>query len=144
MAGMLQKEHPFSLIYKIFLKMCLVYTSSWVHISTKFNWVFFFGLIMYVTLRKCWKNIKKVLKRVSKIASFLGPNYGWLKTGRKTTIFYPPIGFGCHFQRLSPIELKFYMEQYNTFNNFWCFMAPPLKMLKSTLFFATNWIFVFS
>ena len=135
MAGMLQEEHPFSLMYKIFLKMCLVYTSSWVHISTKFNGVFFFGLIMDLTLRRCWKNIKKVLKRVSKIACFLGLNYGRLKTGRKTTTFYPPNGFGCHFQRLSPIELKFYMEQHNTLNNFSYFMAPPLKMLKKYTFF---------
>ena len=71
MAGMLQEEHPFILIYKIFLKMCLVYTSSWVHFSTKCFGVFFFGLIMDVRLRRCWKNIKNVLKRVSKIASKL-------------------------------------------------------------------------
>ena len=89
------RVHPFSLMYKIFLKMCLVYTSSWVHFSTKFNGVFFFGLIMDVRLRRCWKNIKKVLKRVSKIACFLGPNYGRLKTGRKTTTFYLPHSFGC-------------------------------------------------
>ena len=114
---MLQEEHPFSLIYKIFLKMCLVYTSSWVHISTKFNGVLFFGLIMDVRLRRCWKNIKKVLRRVSKIACFLGPKYGRLKTG-----------FGCHFQRLSPIE------QHNTLNNFSCFMALSLKMLKRFFF----------
>ena len=138
MAGMLQEEHPFSLMYKIFLKMCLVYTSSWVHISTKFIGVFFFGLIMDVRLRRCWKNTKKVLKRVSKIACFLGLNYGRLKTGRKTTTFYPPNGFGCHFQRLTPIELKFYMEQHNTLNNFSCFMAPPLKMLKKYTFFCNE------
>ena len=111
--------------------MCLVYTSSWVHISTNFNGVFFFGLIMDVRLRRCWEHIKKVLKRVSKKACFLGPNYGRLKTGRKTTTFYLPHGFGCHFQRLSLIVLKFYMEQHNTLNNFSCFMAPPLKMLSS-------------
>ena len=58
-----------------------------------------------------------------------------LKTGWKTTTFYPPNGFGCHFQRLTPIELKFSMEQHNTHNIFLCFMAPPLKRLKKyTLF----------
>ena len=55
MAGILQEEHPFSLIYKIFFKMCLFY-------------------------------MKKVLKRVSKIACFLDPNYGRLpdRTGVKS------------------------------------------------------------
>ena len=137
------EEHHFSLIYKIFLKMCLVYTSSWVHFSTKCFGVFFSGLIMNVRLRRYWKNIKNVLKRVSKIACFVGPNYGGLKTGWKTTTFYPPNGFGCHFQRITPIELKFNMKLHNTLNNFSCFMAPPLKMLKKYTFFVTNWIFVF-
>ena len=27
--------------------------------------------------------------------------------------FYPPNGFGCHFQILTPIELKLYMKQQN-------------------------------
>ena len=61
-----------------------------------------------------------------------------LKTGWKTTTFYLQNGFGCHFQRLTPIELKFYMEQHNTCKNFPCFMAPPLKMLKKYTFFVTN------
>ena len=90
---------------------------------------------------ECGKN---VLKRVSKIACFVGPNYGGLKTGWKTTTFYPPNGFGCHFQRITPIELKFNMKQHNTLNNFSCFMAQPLKMLKKYTFLATNWLFVFS
>ena len=113
MAGMLQEEHPFIMM---FLKMYLVYTSSWVHFSTKFNGVFFFGLIMYVKWRRCEKNSKKVSKRVSKIVCFLGQNYGRLKTRWKTTTFYLPNGFGCHFQRLTPIELQFYMVQPNTCN----------------------------
>ena len=56
-----------------------------------------------------------------------------LKTGWKTTTFYPPNSFGRHFQRLGPIELKFYMEQHNTCN-FPCFMATPLKMLKKFIY----------
>ena len=67
-------------------------------------------------------------------------NYGRLKTGWKTMTFYSSNGFGCHFQRISPIELKFYMEQHNNLNFFTYFMAPPLKMLKKCTFFATNWI----
>ena len=43
MAEMLQEEHPFSLMYKIFLKIYSVYTSSWAQFSIKFNGVFFFG-----------------------------------------------------------------------------------------------------
>ena len=59
-----------------------------------------------------------------------------LKTGWKTTTFYLPNGFGCHFQRLTQIELKFHMEQHNTCNIFSCFIAPPLKMLKKIHFFS--------
>ena len=93
---------------------------------------------MDVRLTRYWKNIKNVLKRVSKIACFVGPNYGGLKAGWKTTTFYPPNGFGCHFQRITPIELKFNMKQHNTLNNFSCFMAQPLKMLKKVHFFGNE------
>ena len=70
--------------------------------------------------------------------------YNWslasvqVKKRVQTTNFYPPNGFDCHFQRLTSIELKFYMEQHNTLNNFSCFMAQPLKMLKKYTFLATN------
>ena len=51
-----------------------------------------------------------------------------LKIGRKITIFCASNVFDCHFQRLTPVELTFYMEQQNTSINFSYFMSQPLKM----------------
>ena len=58
----------------------------------------------------------------------------------KMTIFYASNGFGCHFQWLTPFELKFYMEQRNVCINFSYFMGQPLKVRKNMLFFTTKLI----
>ena len=82
--------------------------------------------------------------------TLLGPKYqnSFLKGVQNSMFFVSQLwkvknwvenddSFGCHFQWLTPIELKFYMEQHNTCNIFSCFLAPPLKMLKKSesLFF---------
>ena len=97
MAGMLQEEHPISLMYKIFLKMCLVYTSSWVHISTKFNGVFFFGLIMDLTLRRCWKNDKKGFKKGVQNSMFFGSKLWKVKNWAENDDFLPAKRFWLSF-----------------------------------------------
>ena len=59
MAGMLQEEHPFIMMYTFVLKIYLVYTFSWIDFSSKFNGTCFFGSIMDLIVRKCWKISKK-------------------------------------------------------------------------------------
>ena len=55
-------------------------------------------------------------------------NKGGKKNGCKMTYFYPTNGFDCHFQWLSPMELKFYMQQQNICIIFSYFMGKPPKM----------------
>jgi hypothetical protein len=50
-------------MYIFFLNIYLVSTSHWVHFSTKFNGVFFFGSIMDLTYRKCWKSRKSFFQK---------------------------------------------------------------------------------
>jgi hypothetical protein len=92
MAGMLQEEHPFIKMYIFVLKIYLVHTFSWIYFSTIFNGTCFFGSIMDLEVRKCWKNFEGS-KRVSKIAYFLGKkrqlkNYDLLSV-KRTLLSFP-------------------------------------------------------
>ena len=72
MAGMLQEEHPVSLMYKIFLKIISFYPLPWPHYGTKHIGNGFILSVMDLRFRKCWKIGEKALKRVSKIACIFG------------------------------------------------------------------------
>ena len=139
MAGMLQEEHPFIKMYIFVLKIYLVYTFSWIDFLTKFNGTCFFGSIMDLIVRKCWKISKKGQKGCPKFTRFLVKNPGGKKMGVKWRFFTSQTDFalisrvficcGCHFTWSSNMDMKMFRIYSPTSKNDWtkCFVSVEVN-----------------